>query len=90
MTKSFVLKRKKNNDVRVIMAWVGPGQHPQYTRGEFGENAVGSSQYDHHSTPQVQETNEPNTLHVIKQSRMVVVTTVKKVKKIKKQKIKQI
>ena len=33
---------------------MGPGQYPQYTRAPFGEEAVGSSQTKHHSTPPAQ------------------------------------
>ena len=33
---------------------VGLGQYPQYTRALFGEEAVGSSQTKHHSTPPAQ------------------------------------
>ena len=48
---------------------MGPGQYPQYTRAPFGEEAVGSSQYDHHRAPQAHNTVSPHTPHETVKSR---------------------
>ena len=32
---------------------MGPGQYPQYTRADFGPEAVGSSVHKHHTSPNV-------------------------------------
>ena len=42
----------------------GPGRYPQYTRADFGPEAVGSSYTKHHKSP-------INTLHGKEMSRMV-------------------
>ena len=33
------------------VARVGPGQYPQYTRADFGLEALGSSAHKHHTSP---------------------------------------
>ena len=46
---------------------VGPSQYPQHTGAPFWEEAVGSSQYDHHRAPQPQRTMSP-TLYTRRRS----------------------
>ena len=51
---------------------MGLGQYPQYTRADFGQEAVGSSSHRDHIQSTTSVTgSEPNTLHKTYEWRMV-------------------
>ena len=45
---------------------MGPGQYPQYTRADFGQEAVGSSLHRDHRTTATRQTTSPTIFRTLK------------------------